>query len=252
MSMQRRHQFLRWDRPIEFTIWGEFATQRVYQRWARPAGTVVWDGERAWSADWPLADRFLPRFVTSIGFFLVNLPRYLNSDQASGLGLSFCPLFPGEEKRYPVVTATFEADMVRKPRGYAGPRDRFHVYLDPVTYRVAGVLQERTYAGQLDAAAAPAEINRMVELFVVETYVHAGGLSLPGRYSVYSPDGEPTARGEFYAYRLNDPEEPGWFAPASSDGLRFDNSSSVSRDRVAVAVDPTPPRAPSPCPGLHD
>ncbi len=54
ISIDREHEYADGTR-FEFHIDAEYGTERNYQRWTKPAGEIVWDGERAWSANWPRA-----------------------------------------------------------------------------------------------------------------------------------------------------------------------------------------------------
>lgn len=236
LRVEREHHFLGWEAPIRFQIHAEYATQRHYQRWQDPPGEVFWDGERAWSAGWRLADRFLPRFVTSIGFYLINLPWYAQEPEARLLTVEQrSEGVVSNQTEFIVLSVEFEADMVRKPRGYLGERDHFEIYLDPQSYLIRAVHQHRTYAGQLDAASASPESMEISEIYVPEEYIDLNGLKLPGKYSVYSATGEKTAEGRFFDYAADVPFDQSNMIISHARDIVFDRSSSYIRENLPAS-----------------
>jgi len=230
--VEREHLFAGADSPIRFNIHGEYPSHRLFQTWLAPPGTLAWDGERAWSSEWPLADQLMPRYVAAIGFYLVNMP-WLAQQDATGLETRGCVgRLPGYgDRAFLVVVADYEPDPVRKPAWYEGPRDRYELYIDPETHRLAGVMQHWTYAGRLDAAGLPATVESISQLFVPETWVEVNGLTWPGTYSAYSPDGAVAAHGRFFDYDFSRLFDERQLFPGASVEVIPDISSSYYRTR---------------------
>ncbi|XOV90670.1 MAG: hypothetical protein ACFHX7_12495 [Pseudomonadota bacterium] len=231
VAIAREHRGVQGPTDFRFNILADYATQRIYERWEKPAGTVVWDGERAWSVDWPIAQRLTPRFVTSIGFFLVNMPWLVQNPQTRLLGVTRESGLPSNpEAMFVVLDIEFEAAPVRKPKGIVSPRDTFRLYIDPDTWLLAAVHQSRTHAGQLHNFGADASETAFVEIYVPTDSIEAEGLLWPGRYDIYAPTGVLTTRGRFFDYRFNvDIDEALFTPPKDAAGLVFDTSSSYQR-----------------------
>ena len=229
LRVGREHHFAGREEPIRFTIHAEYDTGRMLQQWQQPTGTVVWDGERAWSVDWDLHDTFLPRFVMNIGFPLVNLPWLAQgaADSAEALGCQ-AGLPADAQREFPVVGIRYEPPTARKPDWFEGPRNRYELWIDPDSFLLAGVVQHWTYAGQLDLAGAPPAMTEIVQWVVMESTVNVEGLVFWSEYSAYRPDGAPAASGRFWPYELNVPIDPTAWQTGSAS-IRPDTSSSYLR-----------------------
>ena len=227
--VEREHLFAGSDQPIRFNIHGEYPSHRIFQSWQAPAGTLAWDGERAWSSEWPLARQLMPRYVAGIGFYLINMPWLAQRDARNVETLGCSGTLPGKgERTYLVVVADYEPDPVRKPAWYTGPRDSYELYIDPDTHRLSGVMQHWTYAGRLDSASLPATVHAISQLFVPDTFVEVDGLLWPHTYKAFTPENEVAAEGRFFDYDLARPfDEHSLLPPESVD---WDTSSSYYRN----------------------
>jgi hypothetical protein len=229
LTVDRAHQFAGRDQALGFRIEGDYPAHRLYLEWDEPPGQVAWDGDRAWSANWALAPVFLPRFVTTIGFTLVNLPwlALQNADIATPQGCH--DGLPGHEsKRFHVVSLVYEPEPSRKPTWFEGARNRYDLYIGVEDGRLAAVMQHWTYAGQLDVWRLPPDSEELLQLVVFETWVEAGKLLWPSRYSAYAATGDLAATGVFGPYRLNAPFDASRLVPPL--GAVPDTSSSWMRD----------------------
>ena len=230
--VEREHLFAGSERAIRFNIYGEYPSHRIYQVWSAPAGVLAWDGERAWSSGWPLAEQLMPRYVAGIGFYLVNMPWLVQRDARSLESLGCSGTLPGKPgQRYLVIAAGYEADPVRKPEWFAGPRDSYELYIDPATHRLHGVMQHWTFAGRLDSAGLPASVNEISQLFVPHDFVEVNGLVLPGSYTAYTPEHEVAARGRFFDYDFSRQFDEGLWVPDDTESVDWDTSSSYNRRR---------------------
>ena len=228
--MEREHLFAGSEQPIRFSIHGEYPSHRIFQAWQAPPGTLAWDGEHAWSSDWPLADRLMPRYVAAIGFYLVNMPWFVQEAAVPLESRGCSGTLPGHgDRRFLVVVAHYEPDPTRKPVWYEGPRDRYELYIDPGTHLLQGVMQHWTYAGRLDAAGAPPSEEAISQLFVPESFVEVAGLMWPHEYSAYTPEGEVAAHGRFFDYDFSRPFDVDKLFPADAASVRPDTSSSYFR-----------------------
>lgn len=227
--VEREHLFAGTDRPIRFNIHGEYPSHRIFQTWQAPSGTLAWDGERAWSSGWPLADQLMPRYVAAIGFYLVNMPWLVEQDGAALESRGCNGRLPGDDRDFLVIVAHYEPDPVRKPAWYEGPRDSYELYIDPGSHLLSGVMQHWTYSGRLDAAGAPPTVEAISQLFVPETFVEVNGLLWPEEYSAYTPEGELAARGRFFDYDFSRPFDARLLFPEDTTLLRPDISSSYFR-----------------------
>lgn len=230
--VEREHTFAGNDQRIRFNIYGEYPSHRIFQVWSAPAGTLAWDGERAWSSEWPLAGQLMPRYVAGIGFYLVNMPWLVQRDARSLESLGCSGSLPGQQGRtYLVIVADYEPDPVRKPGWFEGPRDSYELYIDPETHRLHGVMQHWTYAGRLDSAGLPASVTAISQLFVPEDFVEVDGLILPGSYTAYTPEHDVAARGRFFDYDFSRPFDERPWMPDDSESVDWDTSSSYNRRR---------------------
>lgn len=230
VDVEREHTFAGNEQRIRFNIHGEYPSHRIFQAWSAPAGTLAWDGERAWSSGWPLAGQLMPRYVAGIGFYLVNMPWLVQRDARSLESLGCSGSLPGKSgQAYLVIVADYEPDPVRKPEWFDGPRDSYELYIDPETHRLHGVMQHWTYAGRLDSAGLPASVTAISQLFVPEDFVEVDGLLLPGSYTAYTPEQDVAARGRFFDYALSRPFDEGLWIPGDSESIDWDTSSSYNR-----------------------
>lgn len=229
--VEREHLFAGREQPIRFNIHGEYPSHRIFQVWQAPAGTLAWDGERAWSSEWPLAGQLMPRYVTGIGFYLVNMPWLVSRDARSLESLGCGGSLPGKAGRqYLVIAADYEPDPTRKPAWFEGPTDRFDLYIDPDTHRLQGVMQHWTYAGRLDSAGLPASVTVIAQLFVPDDFVEANGLILPGSYTAYTPELDVAATGRFFDYDFDRPFDEKLWVPDDPESVDWDTSSSYNRN----------------------
>ena len=228
--VEREHLFAGSEQPIRFNIHGEYPSHRIVQKWQAPAGVLAWDGERAWSAGWPLAEQLMPRYVAGIGFFLVNMP-WLVHENAGNLEAHGCSgRLPGQDGRdFLVITADYEPDPVRKPAWFDGTRDTYDLYIDPETNRLSGVMQHWTYAGRLDSAGLPATVNAISQLFVPDTFIEVNGLVWPHTYTAFTPANDVAAKGRFFDYDFSRPFDDKLLLPDDTDEVRWDTSSSYYR-----------------------
>jgi hypothetical protein len=230
IHVEREHLFAGSEQPIRFNIQGEYPSHRIFQTWQAPAGTLAWDGERAWSSDWALADRLMPRYVAGIGFYLVNMP-WLAHQDATDLESKGCTgRLPGHgDQEFLVVVADYEPDPVRKPAWYEGPRDSYELYIDTDSHRLSGVMQHWTYAGRLDTAGLPVSVEAVSQLFVPESFVEVNGLLWPEAYSAYTPEGDVAAHGRFFDYDFSRPFDTQQLFPHDIGQIKPDVSSSYFR-----------------------
>lgn len=229
MYVEREHFFAGREEPIRFSIHAEYPSHRMVQAWQAPAGTLAWDGERAWSSQWPLAQQLMPRYVAGIGFYLVNMPWLAKHDARRLESLGCTGTLPGKgARRYLVIVADYEPEPVRKPAWFGGRRDTYELYIDPESHRLSGVMQHWTYAGRLDSARLPADVTAISQLFVPDTFVEAGGLLWPHTYKAFTPEHDIAAEGRFFDYDLARPfDETRLQPPAAAD---WDTSSSYLRN----------------------
>ena len=227
--VEREHLFTGSEKPIRFNIHGDYPSHRIHQTWQAPAGTLAWDGERAWSSDWPLAQQLMPRYVAGIGFYLINMPWLAHRDARNLESLGCSGTLPGKgEHYYLVIAADYEPDPVRKPAWFTGSRDTYELYIDPVTHRLSAVMQHWTYAGRLDSARLPADVQAISQLFVPDTFVEVGGLLWPHTYRAFTPENDVAAQGRFFGYDLSRPFDEGALKPPES--VDWDTSSSYLRN----------------------
>jgi len=231
IDVEREHLFAGSQQPIRFNIHGEYPSHRIFQAWQAPAGTLAWDGERAWSSEWPLAGQLMPRYVAGIGFYLVNMPWLVQQDARHLETLGCSGSLPGKPGRtYLVIAADYEPDPVRKPAWFDGPRDHYELYIDPETQLLSGVMQHWTYAGRLDSAGLPASVTEIAQLFVPDDFVTVNGLTWPGNYTAYTPELGVAATGRFFDYDFSRTFDEKLWLPGASGPVEWDTSSSYNRN----------------------
>ena len=228
--VEREHFFAGSEQPIRFNIHGEYPSHRIFQVWQAPAGTFAWDGERAWSSEWPLAEQLMPRYVAGIGFYLVNMPWLVQEDARELESLGCTGKLPDRgDQSYLVIKAHYEPDPVRKPDWFEGVRDSYELYIDTDTHQLSGVMQHWTYAGRLDSAGLPVSVTAISQLFVPDTFVDVGGITWPHTYTAYTPENEVAAKGRFFDYDLSRPFDEKVLVPDETKPVRWDTSSSYYR-----------------------
>jgi len=207
VSVQRRHEFVQpGAKPFVFSIEAEYGGGgRMVQRWQQPAGSLCWDGTSARALDWPLAERLLPEFVMSIGFYLVNMPWLMAQPGADVAFLGTgAVLLADDPRRYLALRFRFNAPMLRGGPAVAPAADYFDVFVDPQTYLIAGIHQHRRWPAQLEKMGQGPD-GDFFEIFI-PTMIEVGpGLRMPGRYEVFTGAGQRKTFGEFSDYRFDEP-----------------------------------------------
>jgi hypothetical protein len=194
------------NRPFEFNITADYRTRRIYQTWFYPDAKLAWNGEIAW-ADRPSGGR-PPRAIMSTGFFIANLP-WLTFDEHASLGEVGCRIgiVPGvrDTDEFWTLEVNYEADVVRKPTDYVGPRDRWLFLIEPDSGRLAGAEYYRTWGGDLDGMGFGPAVSEYLTVYVPQTFIEADGLLWPNRFSTFALDGTNSAYGEFKNYAFDVP-----------------------------------------------
>ena len=172
----------------------------------------------------------MPRYVAGICYFLVNMPWLIAQDARELESRGCTGTLPGQgEKTYRDITADYEPDPVRKPEWFEGPRDTYELYIDPDSHRLAGVMQNWTYAGRLDSAGLPSSVHAISQLFVPDTDIEVNGLVWPHTYTAYTPENDIAAKGRFFDYDFSRPFDERMLVPDKTKAVTWDTSSSYYR-----------------------
>ena len=166
----------------------EQGSRRLYQHWPLDDVQLASDGETVWTVGWRLP--FPPRFVAQIGFYFLNLP-WITQDDGVILGEVGQGTPPGSETAHLTVPMSFAEGIGDTPL------DRYVLFIDPETSRLAAVEYHVSYGAMLDAAFLPPAIRTMGPfVHVNEEFARVDGFVVPVAYSVYSGTGARSMTGE--------------------------------------------------------
>jgi hypothetical protein len=164
------------DKPVQVSrVVVEQSSRRAYLDIPDAAARIAWDGDRAWSTNWPSATP--PRFLALLSYYFLNLP-WLTQDPGVRLGEPGTGRLPGDDTEYTTVLMTFEPGVGDTPDDY------YRLYIDPATNLLRGCAYIVTYS-----ALMPEGMKSTPEhVLVYDEVTTVAGLRVPVRLTIYEGD----------------------------------------------------------------
>ena len=148
------------------------ASRRAYFDIPGTEVSVAWDGEKAWSMNWPAPTPV--RFLALLSYYFVNLP-WLTQDPGVVLGEPGTGTLPGDTTAYVTVMMTFQ------PGTGDTPDDYYRLYIHPETKMLRACDYIVTYRALLD----PGQTSTPEHCLIYDEMATAAGLKVPAHFTIY-------------------------------------------------------------------
>jgi hypothetical protein len=156
--------------PTTFVV--EQSRRRAYFDVAGTHISAAWDGEKAWSRNWPMPTPV--RFLALLNYYFLNLP-WLTQDPGVILGEPGTGRLPNDPTEYVTVMMTFE------PGTGDTPDDYYRLYIDPRTQLLRACDYVVTYQALLDEG----ETSTPEHCLVYDEMATVDGLQMPSHFTIY-------------------------------------------------------------------
>lgn len=150
----------------------EQGRRRAYFDVAGTDISVAWDGENAWSVNWP--DQTPVRFLALLNYYFINLP-WLTQDPGVILGEPGTGRLRDDPTEYVTVMMTFA------PGTGDTPDDYYRLYIHPETK----LLRACDYIVTYQALLGEGEASTPEHCLIYDEMTTVDGLRLPAHFTVY-------------------------------------------------------------------
>ncbi|HXV13563.1 MAG TPA: hypothetical protein VEC56_05100 [Candidatus Krumholzibacteria bacterium] len=153
----------------------EQSSRRAYFDIPGTATAGGWDGQRAWSMNWPTPTPV--RFLALLNYYFINLP-WLTQDPGVILGEPGTGRLHDDPTEYVTVMMTFE------PGTGDTPDDYYRLYIHPETKMLRACDYIVTYRALLDAG----ETSTPEHCLVYDQMTPVEGVTVPSHFTIYEGD----------------------------------------------------------------
>ncbi len=153
----------------------EQTSRRAYIDIPETDMSIGWDGEKAWSMNWP--SQTPVRFLALLTYYFVDLP-WLTQDPGVDLSEPETRMLRDDPTEYVTVLMTFE------PGTGDTPNDYYRLYIDPETK----MLKATDYVVTYRALMGEGEIASPEHCLVYDDYTTVDGLKIPAHFTIYEGD----------------------------------------------------------------
>jgi hypothetical protein len=164
-----------WGDSPKNTYVVEQGRRRAYFDVSGTAISVAWDGEKAWSLNWPAPTPV--RFLALLDYYFINLP-WLTQDPGVVLGEPGTGRLRDDPTEYVTVMMTFE------PGTGDTPEDYYRLYIHPETKLLKACDYIVTYHALMDEG----QKSTPEHCLIYEEMTEVDGLRLPARFTIYEGD----------------------------------------------------------------
>ncbi len=158
---------------MDFVV--EQSRRRAYFDMPGTTTSGAWDGEKAWSVNWPMPTPV--RFLALLNYYFVNLP-WLTQDPGVILSEPGTGRLRDDPVEYVTIMMTFE------PGTGDTPDDYYRLYIHPETKLLRACDYVVTYQALLDAGQA----STPEHCLVYDQLTPAEGVTVPSHFTVYEGD----------------------------------------------------------------
>ena len=183
-----------WGERGGFLTTVETGRRRAYLDSPHAGGpSMVWDGEKAWSVNWP-EDGPPPRFLALLNFHFLNLPWLVKDPGVILAGPESQKLFD-DATDWMVLRVTYDSGVGDTPD------DWYELYIHPTSYRLKACRYVVTYDELLPEGvdATPPHI------LVYDEWEREEGLMVPSRFTIYEEDGSVYAKCVISGWSFSEP-----------------------------------------------
>jgi hypothetical protein len=182
-----------WSTGMATYVTMDVATRRARLGITGTDAVAAWDGEKAWSVNWP-AEMPPPRFVVGLNWYFLNLP-WLARDPGVGLAEAGTATLGEDPTEYLAVRMTFGEGIGDTPDDY------YVLYIHPETYRLHGCEYVVTYRAILPEGVEHTPPHDLI----YEEFTEIDGLVLPTAFTIYEKDGSVYASCRVEDWELDEP-----------------------------------------------
>ena len=133
---------------------------------------MAWDGEKAWSQNWPLPSP--PRFIALLNYYFLNLP-WMALDPGVELSDAGTAKLFDDPTEYKTVKMTFGEGVGDTPDDY------YILYIHPETHRLHATEFVVTYESLLPEGVPSSPPT----VLIYDKFAEVEGLVVPVHYAVY-------------------------------------------------------------------
>jgi hypothetical protein len=183
-----------WEGRGGFVTTVEAGRRRAYLDSPALGGpSMAWDGEKAWSVNWP-ENGPPPRFLALLNYYFLNLPWLLKDPGVNLELLEPRPLFE-DPTRWKVLRVTYDAGVGDTPD------DWYEVYVHPTSYHLKACRYVVTYRSLLPEGVE----STPPHLLIYDEFDRADGLMVPSRFTIYEEDGSVYAKCDISGWSFSEP-----------------------------------------------
>lgn len=159
----------------------DLKTMRTYQDWPFSKSSLVFDGKKTWTTDWP--NQNPPAMMVNNHLTAYSLP-WLSQDKNVKTGEVGTGRLPGDSTTFYTLRLSY------LPASGQAPEKYFVIFIHPETFLMKGWEYNVTYGAFLDLIGLPPEMKSMGPLTsVIYSYIKSDGLVFPSKYDTYGPSG---------------------------------------------------------------
>ena len=162
----------RWGDSPPTTFVVEQGRRRVYMDMPGTETSLAWDGEKAWSMNWPTETPV--RFLALLNYYFINIP-WLTQDPGVKLAEPETGTLPGDSTVYATVMMTF------MPGTGDTPDDYYRLYINPETKMLRAVDYVVTYQALMDEG----QTSSPEHCLIWDQTTTVEGLTLPSHFTIY-------------------------------------------------------------------
>lgn len=176
----------------------ELKSMRFYETRPFENATIVYDGAKTWSTNWrqtnPPAMLVNNHLLQQVLPFLASHPMVMVTELST-------KKLPGNDS-----TGFISMKLVFKPEANFDSGKYYCIFINPVTYRMAGWEYNITHPKQLKNIGLPDSV-RSFGPFInkIHTYISINGILLPEKYDTYNPQGKISGNHLVLDYKINEP-----------------------------------------------
>ncbi len=153
----------------------EQSRRRAYMDMPGTDISLAWDGEKAWSTNWP--DPTPVRFLALLNYYFINLP-WLTQDPGVLLGEPATGRLRDDPTEYVTVMMTFEPGIGDTPDDY------YRLYIHPETK----LLRACDYIVTYRALLGEGSTSTPEHCLVFDEMTTVDGLTMPAHFTIYEEE----------------------------------------------------------------
>ncbi len=175
----------------------ELNTMRFYETRPFENATIVYDGNKTWSANWRQSN---PPAMLVNNHLLQQVLPFITSHPMAEVSKEPDFKLPGND------SVNFITLKIRfKPEANFDSTKYYRIFIHPVTYRMTGWEYNITHLQQLKNIGLPDSVKSYGPFInKVHSYTNVNGILLPEKYDTYNPQGRISGNHLVLDYKMNE------------------------------------------------